>query len=178
MAHVPMEPTAMGNNDPGPNYLGVRYSREELRARLAWNLNQLPGIVGINNHMGSLFTRSIEGMKLVMEELRDREMVFVDSVTTGSSVAAKIAAEEGIPFTVRDTFLDDSRDGGHIMDRILELENIARRKGTAVAICHPLPSTVETLAAWLPHAHEHGVELVPITTVIQHQMAKRSAASS
>jgi hypothetical protein len=91
MLHVPMEPLD-ADEDAGPNMLGVDMATEEIRRRLALGLDRLQGYVGINNHMGSRFTRSPEGMAVVMQELRRRGLLFLDSVTIDDSVADRVAA--------------------------------------------------------------------------------------
>jgi hypothetical protein len=69
MLHVPMQPQNE-TIDPGPNVLRADLPPEELRQRLTWGLARYDGYVGINNHMGSRFTTSEEGMALVMAELK------------------------------------------------------------------------------------------------------------
>src|SRR3546814_15449814 len=60
--------------------------------------------------MGSRFTASPAGMALVMGELKARGLLFLDSLTAGNSVAGALAAETGVPFAVRDVFLDKEPD--------------------------------------------------------------------
>src|SRR5262249_33281566 len=66
MAHIPMEPQR-AEFDPGPNFLGIDQTDEQLLSRLDWNLRQIDGIVGVNNHMGSRFTSDPRLMKVVLE---------------------------------------------------------------------------------------------------------------
>ncbi len=56
LLHVGMEPISE-SVDPGPNVLLTGLGSEEIRRLLEWNLGQIEGYVGINNHMGSLLTR-------------------------------------------------------------------------------------------------------------------------
>ena len=65
--------------DPGPNALLRGLSEDEIRERIAWSLSQFEGYVGINNHMGSAFSTWDEGMAVVLQELRDRGLFFLDS---------------------------------------------------------------------------------------------------
>jgi polysaccharide deacetylase 2 family uncharacterized protein YibQ len=177
MAHVPMEPQAR-SQDPGPNYLGMSQSAQEIRERLRWNLDKFDfGIVGINNHMGSRFTSSGPGMGVVMAELLKRQMLFLDSRTTRDSVGAQMAAEFGLPYAVNDLFLDNEVNAEGVKRRLEELEMRARRKGSAIAIGHPHLETVEALRAWIPSVQKRGFVLVPLSAVVKHQMARRSAAA-
>src|SRR3546814_6117299 len=107
--------------DPGPNVLSAALPRAELLQRLAWGLDRFEGYVGINNHMGSRFTASPEGMALVMGELKARGLLFLDSLTAGNSVAGALAAETGVPFAVRAVFLDNEPDDPVAIRRQLAL---------------------------------------------------------
>jgi hypothetical protein len=185
MAHIPMEPYSDAA-DPGPNFLSMSLSLEEIASRLDYNLNRFEfGIVGINNHMGSRFTGSPEGMRIVMRELAKRQMLFLDSKTSGTSVGAVEAARVGLPYTTRDIFLDhkeqpgDSLDPMEIRRQLALLEDAARRNGSAVAIGHPFVETIEAIDEWLPEARRRDFAIVPLSAVVERQMSRagRAAAS-
>ena len=167
MLHVPMEPMD-ASLDAGPDVLRTDLAPEELKRRLDWDLSRLSGIVGINNHMGSKFSRSPEGMSLVMQALRDRGLLFLDSRTIADSVGTKEAAAYGVPHADRDVFLDDDQSPAKIDEMLAELERIARRRGYAVGIGHPHPATIEALQRWLPLARQEGFMLVPISAIVRH----------
>lgn len=170
LVHMPMEPDDP-RYDPGPNALRAGMKEEELLRRIDWGLKRFDGYVGINNHMGSKFTASLEGMAVVMVELRKRGLLYLDSVTAGGSVGAGLAARAGVPFAVRDVFIDnDHGDPAAIRRRLAEAERIAKRRGYAVAIGHPHRGTIEALAAWLPGLAARGFDLVPISAVVQRRI--------
>ena len=106
LVHLPMEPQA-ADADPGPNALLTGLPIAELDRRIAANLARLDGYVGINNHMGSRFTASAREMRRVMRALQARDLLFLDSLTTGKSTGHSLAREFGIPSVVRDIFLDN-----------------------------------------------------------------------
>ena len=82
--HVPMEAVDR-HADPGLHGLLTSQSRDEILDRLRWGLGRFDGFVGINNHMGSKFTSDARSMAPVMEELRTRGLVFLDSRTSPAS---------------------------------------------------------------------------------------------
>jgi hypothetical protein len=166
MLHVPMEPMDE-SLDAGPEALRTDLAPDELKRRLDWDLTRLPGIVGINNHMGSKFSRSTEGMSLVMQELRERGLLFLDSRTIADSVGSKEAAAYGVPHADRDVFLDDDQSPAKIDEMLAELERIARKRGYAVGIGHPHPATIAALQRWLPLAVQRGFALVPISAIVR-----------
>jgi polysaccharide deacetylase 2 family uncharacterized protein YibQ len=164
MVHVPMEPINR-DADPGPNALLVNLSAAEIARRLDWGLAQFTGYVGINNHMGSKFTQNAPGMRVVLEQLKARGLLFLDSRTIGNSVGDSLAAELGVTHLQRDVFLDDVIDEAGIMRQLAHTEAVARKHGVAIAIGHPHRDTVEALRRWIPQAEAKGFVLVPISAV-------------
>ncbi|MBT6202660.1 MAG: hypothetical protein HOI34_03050, partial [Rhodospirillaceae bacterium] len=146
--HLPMEPTR-ASEDPGPHALLAGLTPEQLRERLLWNLERFDGYVGVNNHMGSLLTQDAAAMNVVMAELDQRGLIFVDSVTSAASVAYTTARDNGIPTARRDVFLDNVADIDAIEAQLRLLEDVARRQGFAIGIGHPHDATVEALSSWL-----------------------------
>lgn len=166
MLHVPMEPSSTAIN-PGPNVLLSGMPESELQKNIDWNLDQMTGYVGINNHMGSRFTADKEGMSTVVKALKQRGYLFLDSVTSGKSVAHETARDGGIPYAVRNVFLDHDDDLDRIRAQLRHMEQIARRTGLAIAIGHPRDKTIEALKEWLPTLSAKGFQLVPISAVVR-----------
>ena len=168
--HFPMEPRGRGFN-PGPKALRVGLDEGELSARLDWGLSRFKGLVGVNNHMGSRFTAWAPGMDVVMRKLKRHGLLFLDSVTTGSSVGSDIAARHQVPHARRDIFLDnDFKNIASIRRQLARTEALARRRGFAVAIGHPHATTLKAIEQWYPGATARGVYLVPISEIVRRQM--------
>lgn len=169
LVHVPMEP--LGSDDPGPHALRSGETLERLKADLGWNLDRFDGFVGINNHMGSRFTADAGGMRLVMAELKARGLMFLDSRTIANSQGARIAREFGLPTLSRDVFLDHDEEGAEVRAELDRLERLARERGSAIAIGHPHPETLERLEKWIPEAQARGFTLVPLTAILRRHEA-------
>ena len=164
--HIPMEPGST-DIDPGPNVLLTGIPEQELLTSLKWNLDQFSGYVGINNHMGSRFTADLAGMTLVMKELKKRNLFFLDSVTSGKTVGRRAAKSVGVPFIVRNVFLDHLDDVAGIQKRLQEVERLARKAGIAVAIGHPREATLLALLPWLEKIESRGFRLIPLSDAIK-----------
>jgi hypothetical protein len=167
MLHLPMEPA--GHEWPGPNALLSGLAPRDMVSRLRAQLLSFGGFVGINNHMGSLLTAERGPMALLMAELRARGLLFLDSRTTAQSVAAHEARRAGVAHAVRDVFLDNDTNLEAIRRQLALTEQIARRRGSAVAIGHPHHATIEALRGWLPTLEQRGFVLVPISTIVARQ---------
>ncbi len=167
LVHFPMAPRDP-RYDPGPNALRAELGKEELARRLAWGLSRFEGYVGVNNHMGSGFTSSIPGMAQVMVELKARGLLYLDSLTIPGAVGAPLADRLGVPFAVRDVFIDnDHQDRGAIRRQLQQLERVALRRGAAIGIGHPHNATLEELAVWLPEVEKRGFTLVPVSALMR-----------
>jgi polysaccharide deacetylase 2 family uncharacterized protein YibQ len=167
MVHLPMEPS--GSADPGPEALKTDLDERELRRRIQVNLSHFDSYVGINNHMGSKFTAARPGMEIVIDEMKRRGLLFLDSRTSAQSVGAELAAASGVPHASRHIFLDDVLSSDNVWHQLGEVEKVARRNGYAVAIGHPHDNTLNALAEWLPSLREKGLVLVPITTIVRQK---------
>ncbi|MBI3440522.1 MAG: divergent polysaccharide deacetylase family protein [Proteobacteria bacterium] len=174
MLHLPWE-ADNAKEDPGPNHLSVSMSTEQIQKNLLANLDGFTGYVGVNNHMGSRFSRYRPGLELVMAELQKRHVFYLDSKTTPNSIAEKVAREYNVPTTHRDVFLDHDENSKMVRTSLEEVEAIARRKGSAVAIGHPKDPTLAAVEAWLPTLETKGFQLVPLTTVISYRQMRYDA---
>jgi polysaccharide deacetylase 2 family uncharacterized protein YibQ len=177
MLHVPMEPHG-SFAEPEPHLLRVRQSAAEIRRRLARDLDLLPGIVGINNHMGSLFTSDPDALAPVMEELALRGLLFVDSRTSARSLGQSAARAHGLPNAARDVFLDHYEGQAEVRKRLLETERVARKQGNAIAIGHPRAATLAELAIWLGDVEARGFRLVPVSAIVRAQTVQFTARVS
>lgn len=170
LLHLPMEPKYSSGytaEDAGKGALLVGHSKTQIADQLSKNLKAFPYIKGVNNHMGSKFTENEELMKLVFENLKDKDLYFVDSLTSNRSSAAGLAKKMGLKFTKRDVFLDDSKKGKWYMIKQLEsLVKIAERKGVGVGICHTYPESIEVLSEYLPKIQDR-VEIATLTTIFK-----------
>lgn len=144
--HLPLEPI---NNQKEYNgtegMINSNMSKEEVIKAVNRCLDQVPYIVGVNNHMGSKITASEIFMRIILERLRERNLFFVDSRTTAESVAYDIAQLLSIPSTYRNVFLDTDNNEKSIKKRMLELFELAQKKGQALGICHPTTTTFKVL---------------------------------
>ena len=102
-----------------------------------------------------------------MDELRRQQLYFVDSLTTGNSVAWKIAEQQRVPGLSRNIFLDNDTDPHAIDRRFRELIEVAKRNVGAVAIGHPYRQTLTYLEQAIPALQEQNIELIFISTMLE-----------
>ncbi len=170
MVHLPMEPHDP-EADPGPHALMNALDADEIRARLKLNLTAIDGYVGVNNHMGSKFSSWEQGMRPVMEAIRRRGLIYVDSLTTPETVAADLATSMEVPYLARDVFLDYDGLPATVEQQLGRLERIAKVRGYAIGIGHPYDGTLEVVNRWLETAADRGFAVVPVSTIARLNFA-------
>jgi polysaccharide deacetylase 2 family uncharacterized protein YibQ len=168
LLHLPLEPVG-GRANPGPGLLRTSMPASEIQTLLAADLGEVPGAVGVNNHMGSKATADPAFMDLLMSLLRRRGLFFLDSRTTEWTVAEAAARRHGVPFLSRNVFLDDVPREAAIEEQLTKVVAIARDKGFAVAIGHPHPATISVLERELPRVSSEGITLVRVSDLLSRR---------
>ncbi len=158
--HLPMEPENYPANNPGPGAILMSMSTTQLRAAVHDAIDDIPHAVGVNNHMGSKVTADLRTMTWIMQELKIRDLAFIDSRTTSRTVAEDAAAGQGVAANRRHVFLDNERDRAAIRRQLEEAVRRCRLEGEIIAIGHLDRVTVEVLAEELPGISKRGADLV------------------
>jgi len=168
LLHLPMEPKGYPETDPGPGALFVSMGPERIRSVLKRDMERVPGLVGVNNHMGSRFTAEEFPMRQVLSVLQRRGLFYMDSLTSPDSVGAQLASSLGLRTIKRDLFLDNEKSVESIRYQLRKAEHVARECGHAVVIGHPYPQTVSALRQWLANKDEN-VRLCRLSRLVQAQ---------
>ncbi len=176
LCHLPMEPASGG--DPGPGALRAGMSREQLRESTLAAIAAVPGAVGVNNHMGSALSTDAASMSAILGVLAPRGLYFLDSRTSARSVGFRVATELGVPAAERQVFLDDDPRPEAIASQFQRLLELARGRGNAIAIGHPHPATLATLAAEVPRAQAGGYRFVAVSALLERPPTPPAAGSA
>jgi polysaccharide deacetylase 2 family uncharacterized protein YibQ len=145
--HLPLEP--LSSNEYSrlePDTILASMSEKEVLSIIKREIDSLPNIVGVSNHMGSKATTSEYLMRIIFKELKKRNLFFVDSLVTSSSVCKKIARETGLSLANRDIFLDNEPNYEYIASQVDRLINLAKARGKAIGIGHDRRLTLTVLA--------------------------------
>lgn len=176
MLHMPMEPFAKKPREAF--MISADTEAAAIEKTLAAALSGFTHVVGVNNHMGSKVTSNRAQMDAVMRVLKDRRLFFLNSLTSGRSVAAQAAQDAGLPNVTRDIFLDDQNDKRSPYERLLQAAARARSHGYAVAIGHPVAGTYTDLVRFLKNPAAKDVEIVPVAMVLQKKQCLQSVSVS
>ncbi len=158
LLHLPMEPRAYPKQKPGQGALLLAMSDEELRRTVAADLLSVPHASGINNHMGSRFMEDDEKLTVVLRQIKQEGLYFLDSRTSPSSRGEEVAARLHLRFTVRQIFLDNGRT---YRQTAQQLAATGKHSRTMLMIGHPYPGTIRALREAVPAMTAKGIRIVP-----------------
>lgn len=161
--HLPMAP--MGKQPLEVDTLFPYMSENEINRIIKNAVDHVPYAIGVNNHMGSLMTSNFVGMEHVMQALANYSLFFLDSKTIGKTQVKAAASHYNISTAVRDVFLDDEQKESSIARQFDLAIAIARKNGSAIAIGHPHPQTVNVLRNKLAHLPAD-IELTRVSQLI------------
>jgi polysaccharide deacetylase 2 family uncharacterized protein YibQ len=150
MLHLPMEPREYPKIKPGGGAILSDMTPDALISVLNSSIDEVPGIKGVNNHMGSAITADSSRMYQIFSVLKKKNLYFIDSRTTAKTVCRPSARLFRVPFSERDIFLDHVQTESSIASQLKKLTEIADKRGYAVGIGHPHRETAAVLAESLP----------------------------
>ena len=166
LLQVPMEPIGYPQKNPGEHTLLTSAGGAVNAENLQWAMSRITSYTGVMNYMGARFLADQQATRSLLEELVGRGVFFLDDGSSGQSTAAVVGGAIRAPVVTADLTIDKQRSSRQIEKQLENLEQIARTKGVAVGIASAFPTTVRTLAAWIPLARERGVALVPASAAL------------
>jgi len=165
--HLPMEPWGYPQIRPGEGVLLSEMDEARLLRQLSKDIEAVPYISGVSNHMGSRLTEDSEKMKIVLSELKRRGLFFLDSRTTPQTIGLQVAQSVGLKAMERSIFIDNSSTAEDIKQQLGQLIQLSLSKGKAIGIGHPHPSTLKAIKEMIPKLKEKGIEIVPLSEVME-----------
>ncbi|MFC1480483.1 divergent polysaccharide deacetylase family protein [Candidatus Omnitrophota bacterium] len=164
--HLPMEPKDE-TDYLEVDTIGADMDAETLKKVIANAFNSVPSAKGVSNHMGSKATRDTHLMELVLGDLKERDMFFLDSVTTEGSVCAQAARKCGVPYAKRDIFIDNDLNKEYIERQMEKVERMAIANGNVVAIGHDRGMTIDVLRDCVAGMKEKGIQFVRLSEIVE-----------
>ncbi|MDY3868712.1 MAG: divergent polysaccharide deacetylase family protein [Pyramidobacter sp.] len=171
LLHLPMQ--AFADPTGGREYkIGVDTPEKKIYALVeAWHA-AYPGAIGINNHRGSRATSDRKTMIRFMKAVSKTGWGFLDSRTSGKTIAHRVAAEYDIPVALNNVFIDGSPELAKMKKQFALALKRAQAHGSAVAICHAREKTIPFLE-YLQNADLGPVQLVTLSALWEEQYAAR-----
>ncbi|RPJ05109.1 MAG: divergent polysaccharide deacetylase family protein, partial [Deltaproteobacteria bacterium] len=164
--HLPMEPHGYPKVKPGEGVLLRKMDEESLLRQLSKDIESVPNIKGVSNHMGSRFMEDPEKLKIIFSDLKRRGLFFLDSRTTPQTVGLQTARLVGLKAMERTLFIDNLLEEDAIKETLEQLIRVSLSTGTAIGIGHPHSATVKSIRQMIPRMREKGIEIVPLSSII------------
>ncbi len=166
LLHLPMEPKGYPRVDPGKDAILLDLSRIEIEDRIARCLSAIGPVQAVVSRLGSAALNDPDVMRAVLEELKRRDLPFIDSHPSGPSMVEEIGEETGArTLTVGASLDDDKGTAASVRAKIKEIAATAVQRGTLVVMVRPSALVLDMLESELPRIKALGIEVVPISRV-------------
>lgn len=165
--HLPMEPHGYPQTRPGEGVLLEEMDEAKLLRQLSKDIEAVPHIKGVNNHMGSRLMENPEKIEIILSELKRRGLFFLDSRTTPQTIGLQVAQSVGLKAMERSIFIDNSSTEEDIKQQLEQLIRLSLSKGKAIGIGHPHPSTLKAIKEMVPKMKEKGIDIVSLSEMME-----------
>jgi hypothetical protein len=144
-------------------------SDRQIKETVDKDIDAIPHLSGVNNHMGSKFMEDESKLDIVFRQLKKRNLYFVDSRTTSLSKGPKIARRLGLRFISRRVFIDNDNNYMTIFRNLTtridgEFDHTSE---AMVMIGHPHMRTIQALKEAIPVLKARGIDIVPVSALVQ-----------
>ncbi len=167
MLHLPMEPMDRNQISEPKNTVLTTMSEADIQKMVAAAIDSLPGVTGVNNHQGSKATSDEKTMRAALKTIKAKKLFFVDSNTSGKTVAEREARKLGIRNGKNSLFLDNSSSVSDIYAQMRKAAEMADRYGSIIVICHVRPNTAEAWRLYGKEIEKTGIKIVPVTELLK-----------
>ncbi len=155
IVHMPMENTGKTYGEE-EFVLTTDMDRETIERRITAALNQIPTAIGMNNHQGSKASADPYVMSTIAKILKKQNKFFVDSRTTGETIAESTMEIYGVQTARRNIFLDNDDDEEKITKQLMKLVKKSGEVGSAIGIGHVKLKTLKVLERNIPQLQKDG----------------------
>lgn len=165
--HMPMEGSNYTLNRKTKGLIKTSMTEKIIYDKFDAAIENVGEVVGFNNHMGSKFTSDPEKMKALLSYGKKKGMFFIDSNTNSKKTGYKIAKELDIPTYYTSYFIDNSHNKKDIIEAIKVSVKLAKEREKILVIGHYRKDTAEAIYEMLDYIKNEGVELVPISEILE-----------
>ncbi len=167
MLHLPLEPHRRKEMFHNGYVLKTDMDEKDLKQTLMKILNEMNGVVGVNNHQGSKGSESEALMIVVLQELKKRKLFFLDSRTSAKTKGTAAAEKLKMRIAVRDVFLDNRNERKAIEREFARGVALAKQNGYVLMIGHDRVLTLKIIAEQMKQLKEQGSEFISVAEYIR-----------
>lgn len=159
--NIPLE----SNNypeDEEPNSLLIKDSSEEIKMKLNNILEKQLNYQAVYTSSQESYTNSYSRAEYFLELLQNRNLIYLSEITNKDAIIYEVANKLNYSILKNDIILDAEISSEHIMKQLLELENIAKQSGLAIAMGNAYPLTLKLIEEWVSTLPDKNIKLVSI----------------
>lgn len=164
--HLPMEPLAQGEQSEKITIM-VQLSDEEIRDITKKAVQAIPGLIGVNNHQGSKATADRRVMKVVLTELKENSLFFLDSRTNSQSIGVEAARQMGVRTGANELFLDNKDDVSAVKAQLRTAQEMAIKHGMVTVIGHARMNTARAVSEMVSELESNGIQLIFVSQIVK-----------
>ena len=168
LIHLPMEPL-QGKVENNGYTVFTGMSQKEIDSIIERALENVPGAIGINNHMGSKATANQTTMQRLMRSLKKNNLIFVDSITNRNSVAYQQALQNKIPALQLSTYIDNPEKNVKMANIMRSIVSKLSFEKPEVLIGHAREKTSIELPVEMSKWAAKGVSFVSVSDLLEKQ---------
>src|SRR5690606_12476671 len=115
---------------------------------------------------GNQFTADIGGMTVLLGELKQRGLAFVEAGTGSSSLGASLAKAAQLDYAKANVVISAGLSPEAVDAALDELVEIAKRDGLAIGTASALPTVLQKIGPWIDELEKKGLILVPASSAL------------
>jgi polysaccharide deacetylase 2 family uncharacterized protein YibQ len=165
LLQIPMEPFDYPTNDPGSGTLLTSKSPGKNIESLHRAMGEITNYTGIMNYLGGRFLSNPDALEPVMRDIAKRGLLFLDDGSSAQSRTEAVAKGTELPYAFADLQLDGQVDRNAILQKLDELERIAKRSGQAIGVASAFDESIDAIAKWSEEAAMRGIEIVGVAAL-------------
>jgi polysaccharide deacetylase 2 family uncharacterized protein YibQ len=100
-----------------------------------------------------------------MRDISKRGLLFLDDGTSAQSKTAVVAKGTELPHAFADVQLDRQVDVNAILQKLDELERVAKRNGQAIGVAAAFDESIDAISKWTEEAAMRGIEIVGVAAL-------------
>jgi polysaccharide deacetylase 2 family uncharacterized protein YibQ len=161
---IPLEPIGKIPSDYENKTIMVHYSKEKIRDMISNIVNIYPKIAGFSNLWGTRGMEDSRLMKIIMEEIKKRNLYFFESTALKTSIASIVADSLNIPYLKSDCSLQKN----NVSDLVLEIRNyinLAHIKGQIIIKCSAEKPIYQALSSMSAVFNQYGITLQYVSEI-------------
>jgi len=168
---LPLESEAFPFSDPGPEALKVLNAPGENVKKLEFILTRTMGYFGVLADHGGKFLVVEEQVKVLVEQLKKRGLMYVDGGAPGS-LGSRTAHKLDVPWAAVEMNLDQAQGRAELERQLQDLTDLAQKRSIAVARVSATPLSLAVLGAWIASLDQKGFQLVPLSALAKKQIIR------